>query len=196
MRALAWIVLAAALALPAALLFRKGLSGPPAAEALGELPDYGAVPEFSLTERSGRSLRRSELDGRPWLASFIFTRCPGVCPTISANVSKLHERLPDGVRLVSFSVDPTYDTPAVLSAYADRFGASRERWLLVTGPTDELRRLVSDGFHLSVAEDTGGALTHSDRVALVDREGRIRRYYRGTEAGWVDEALRDLERLG
>ena len=190
-RAFPWAALAGALVLPAVLVWLEAADGRPDPATL---PVYGVVPAFELTERSGRAVGSDDLGGEPWLASFIFTRCPDVCPAVSGKMTELHRRLPAGVRLLSVSVDPRHDTPAVLRDYARRFEAS-ERWWFVTGGVEEIRSLVGGGFHLSLAENDDGAITHSDRVALVDGSGRIRRYYRGTEPGWVDEALQDLETL-
>lgn len=200
-KTLPWGLLLLALLLPVGLWLRgpqRDASGS-APESRGELPDYGLVPDFSLVERSGRPLGRADLAGAPWFADFVFTRCSGTCPLLSARMAELQRRVGDGVRLVSISVDPAYDTPAVLSEYAGRFGASPDRWLFVTGEVTAVRRLVAEGFRLSVVQKEGaegdGAITHSDRIALIDRDLRIRRHYIGTEKGWIEEALRDLERL-
>lgn len=184
----------AVLALPAALALLDTVSGHATPED-ARLEDYGTVPAFELTERSGRRVARDDLVGRPWLASFVFTRCPDFCPTVSGRIAELDRRLPEGVPLISLSVDPEHDTPAVLQGYAERLDAS-DRWLFLTGGFEEIRSLVAEGFHLSIAQDGHGAITHSDRVALVDGSLRIRAYYRGTEPGWVEEALRDLDALG
>jgi len=196
---LPWAILVVALLLPAVLVLGRLVNG--TRHRGGEaLADYGVVPDFSLVERSGQPVRRSDLSGSPWIANFVYTRCSGSCPLVSAAMAKLQQRVGNGVRLVSFSVDPSHDTPAVLAKFADRFAASRERWLFLTGDVTAVRRLVSEGFHLSVSEETGGdpgeAITHSDRIVLVDRDSRIRRYYSGETDRWIDDAARDLGSLG
>jgi protein SCO1 len=142
----------------------------------------GAYPlgEFELVERSGRTVHQSDLAERVWIASFIFTRCPLSCPRISSVMKGLQSRLKGrNVLLVSVSVDPEHDTPAVLADYAQRFGASADGWWFLTGPKSSIEELVQHRFKLSLAvttaEDraTGAeAISHSDRLALVDR-GRI-----------------------
>ena len=112
---------------------------------------------------------------------------------------KLQSAFGGRIRIVSFSVDPEHDTPPVLAEYAARFGAS-DRWLFVTGNASEVRKLVTKGFHLSAVAAKDGssgeaAVTHSDRVALIDGDLRIRRYYLGTQEGWIDEIQRDIESL-
>src|ERR1700724_1183306 len=85
--------------------------------------DLGPVADFSLTERNGQTVRLADLRGKVWVASFLFTRCCTGCPRISADLLQLQKNLPEGAVIVSFSVDPDYDTPAVLKAYADTLGA-------------------------------------------------------------------------
>jgi protein SCO1/2 len=169
-------------------------------------PDIlGAIPDFALTERSGQPITRAALDGQPWIADFIFTRCTGMCPALSTRMAELRRRIDEAgfdARFVSFSVDPTYDTPSVLTDYAKRFGAGDD-WLFVTGSRDALYQLIGGGFRLSVAErapeavasEGGELITHSDRFVLVDGEGRIRGYYHGEDPDLVPAVLRDLGAL-
>jgi len=168
-------------------------------------PVLAIVPDFTLTERSGRSVTRDDLLGQIWVADFIFTRCSGVCPLLSSRMAVLQRALREqGVdaRLVSFSVDPTHDTPEVLREYAGHFGADANRWLFLTGPRDQLYDLIGKGFMLSVAErepgqdDSGELITHSDRFVLVDRQGRIRGYYHGTEDETLNRLVTDIAVLG
>jgi protein SCO1/2 len=142
------------------------------------LPPLGP---FQLTERSGRAVTDRDLSGRVWVASFIFTRCKASCPKISTAMKALQGRLKDtGVQLVSISVDPEHDTPAVLSRYAATFEADSNRWWFLTGSKDEIVRLVRERFKLTLApmdpNDPDAALmdlAHSDRLALVDRDNRV-----------------------
>jgi protein SCO1 len=199
---LPWAMLIAVLVLPAALalgqlagrIFHGGVGSTGA-----PLADLGIVPDFSLVAQSGSVVRRTDLAGSPWIANFIYTRCEGICPLLSTAMARLQSRV-GSARLVSFSVDPARDTPAALSQYADRFGAEPERWLFLTGDVPAMRRLVSEGFHLSVFDEApgeeSGAITHSDRIVLVDRDLHIRRYYSGESDRWIDEAVRDLRDLG
>jgi cytochrome oxidase Cu insertion factor (SCO1/SenC/PrrC family) len=164
--------------------------------------DYGAVPDFTLIERDGSRVSLEDLAGRFWVADFIFTRCNGICPILTRRMASLARKLPDDdIRFVSFSVDPSWDTPEVLSGYAASSGVETDRWLFLTGPRDDIHRLVGDGFHLSVAErapdagDDGELITHSDRFVLIDPEGTIRGYYHGTDEEAVDRLIEDLRRL-
>jgi len=162
------------------------------------MPDYSVVPEFSLTERSNRPVTKKDLAGQVWVADFIFTQCQGICPAMSSNMEKLQRQLPKEVRLVSFSVDPYNDTPAVLTEYANRYNADPERWLFLTGSADAIQGLSVDGFKLALNPSSGTdvePITHSSRFVLVDREGHIRGYYGTEDAGALERLIADVKRL-
>jgi protein SCO1 len=179
-------------ALPLAVVLLAGCAAP-------ELPVLGSVPDFTLTDRSGRVVSAGELAGRVWVADFIFTHCPDVCPALTQRMALLQEALtapPDPLALVSISVDPVRDTPEVLQAYAQRMGA-REHWLFLTGPRAAVAALLRDGFKVAFADDgpATSPITHSDRFVLVDRQRRIRGYYHGTDPDDVQRLERDAAAL-
>lgn len=163
--------------------------------AASDLPKLFVLPEFTLVERSGRPATLAALRGRPWIADFMFTRCPGVCPAMTARMAALRSRLAGTpVGFVSFSVDPRNDTPEVLTRYATAAGAGPD-WWFVTGPMRDLHALSTDGFKLAAMENAAGAETadgpflHSSKFVLVDGEGAIRGYYDSED----EAALRALE---
>lgn len=180
------------------------------------LPVHQTVPDFQLIEQSGQPFARQDLSGTLWVANFVFTRCPGICPLLSARMSKLQTALQDAgrteVRLVSFSVDPEWDTPERLSSYADKHGADSHRWFFLTGELQAVQQLVTQGFQLSMLNAQRNTppegshtdheqhrppeqIVHSDRFVLVDPEFRIRAYYRGNEEELIDHVLHDIELL-
>src|SRR5262249_28128506 len=127
---------------------------PPVARAAHDMgPSARSLGPLQLEERSGRLVSGEDLADRVVIASFIFTRCPLSCPRISAVMKDLQRRLAGTeVLLVSFSVDPEHDTPAVLSDYAQRFGALPDRWWFLTGPKAAIYALIRDRFQLSLLE--------------------------------------------
>src|SRR6478609_2142992 len=103
-----------------------------------KLEMFYPVPDFSLTDQTDRTIALQELKGKVWVADFIFTNCGGTCPVMTEKMRTLQTALPAGVRMVSFTVDPDRDTPKVLAAYAAEHGATRDRWLFLTGEKQAL----------------------------------------------------------
>lgn len=110
------------------------------------------APSFRLTERSGKEITSADLRGKVWIADFIFTRCVDVCPVMSAQMARLQSEFSDepGLKLVSISVDPEHDRPAILARYATQFHADPERWYFLTGDKKAIYRLVREGFKLAI----------------------------------------------
>jgi len=163
-----------------------------------EITTYGTVPAFSLADQTGKTITLHDLAGHVWIADFIFTNCGGTCPVMSQSMRKLQDALPQEIRMVSFTVDPTRDTPQVLGEYAKRYGAREDRWLFLTGEKDILYNLSIKGFKLAL-EDTGGTevepITHSSRFVLVDRQGQIRGYYSGVDEEELKRLSEDVKTL-
>ncbi|MBL8861395.1 MAG: SCO family protein [Planctomycetes bacterium] len=190
------------LSLGALLLLRSRMSSDTQGgrNVLAAAPDsteaFARVQPFQLTERSGAEVTLATLAGRPWIASFVFTRCSGPCPRISASMRKLQSILAGtDVRLVTFTVDPQYDTPQVLGEYAERFGAERERWLFLTGSPSALADVSVKSFQLPFQRDetqpVGQLVTHKTLLTVVDADGVIRGYYDGeSDAGVAQAAAR------
>ncbi len=160
-------------------------------------PVLRQLPEWRLVDQDGEAFGSADLAGDVYVASFLFTRCATVCPRLTAAVSRLERRYREegveGVRLVSFSVDPEHDTPERLRDYAGSRGLDLERWSLVTGDEEEMRAIVLDGFAVPMGDrlDLAGGLVdvaHSTRLALVDRAGGIRGYY-GSDPVGLDEVF-------
>lgn len=157
-------------------------------------PILGTLPGFSLVDQRGRTVSRETLAGRPWVADFIFTRCGGICPAMTARMTRLRKDVDPAVAFVSFTVDPENDTPEVLGRYAREAGVTGS-WLFVTGPAGALYDLSVKGFKLSAEavpasqqEGGDGPFLHSSKFVLVDGEGGIRGYYDSTD----EQALRAL----
>ena len=190
----------------------------PAAVACGgeELPVYYEIPSFSLTDQLGRPVTSDDLKGRVVLANFIFTNCTEFCLTLTPRMAQVQEGLRDDgllgsdVALLSFSVDPEYDTPAVLRDYAELYGADHDAWRFLTGPSEEMENIVTKGFKLAYTEvpqsldhlHPDGSVhiheynvVHTNRLALVDGEGQVRAYYDGAVEWDIELVLGDIRRL-
>lgn len=165
-------------------------------------PKLSSLPGFSFTDQGGDTVRLDDLLGEAWVADFIFTRCPGPCPLMSKKMQQLGPLLPEGVKRVSFSVDPDHDTPEVLTAYAERYGVqgggAGGDWIFLTGDREGLWELSHDGFKMGVDAAEGdlpqqqGPIIHSTRFVLVDGEGVVRGYYDPFDRDELDRLLREL----
>lgn len=165
-------------------------------------PVLGELPEFTLTAHTGKPVTRDSLAGQPAIFDLIFTRCQIACPRMTDRFAALGVQLPPGVRRVSVSVDPTNDTPAVLTEYARRHHALQRDWWFLTGSESDVRRLAVDGLKLGVVttppDDPRAAqeaITHSTKLVLVDGQGRVRGYYDAFDDGSVGRLVRDAELL-
>lgn len=167
--------------------------------SLEGIRQYGSLPDFSLTERSGKPIGLAQMRGTIWIADFIYTNCQDTCPLQTAEMAKLQNEMAaqKGVKLVSFSVDPEKDTPSVLSQYADRYKADTDRWLFLTGEHEEIKTLMQSGFRLSAAAAAtdGGVILHSPRFVLIDRQAQIRGYYDSRDTDALQRLRRDVAAL-
>jgi cytochrome oxidase Cu insertion factor (SCO1/SenC/PrrC family) len=141
-----------------------------------ELPVYGEVPEFTFTNQDGEPFGRAQMLGKVTVVDFIFTRCQSACPIMAREMSALYRAFEgtSDLQFVSISVDPGYDTLAVLKAYAAANGVTDARWQFLHTSVENVVDLSENGFMLAADRLPMG---HSTKFALVDREGRIRGYY-------------------
>lgn len=165
-----------------------------------ELPIISHVPQFEFTNEFGKNFGSNDLKGKAYLASFLFTSCPTSCPVMMGKLQKVQKRikgLGDRVAMVSFSVDPTTDTPKRLFQYGRDYKANPRIWSFVTGPEESLTNFIVDGFKVAVSEKKFSKeidafdIAHSERVVLVDRVGRIRGYY-SLDKNSVNQLMIDL----
>jgi protein SCO1 len=166
-------------------------------------PVLGTLPAFRLTDQDGASFGSRELDGKVWVASFIFTRCTTVCPAVTATMARIQDRtrnLEPAFHLVSFSVDPTFDTPDRLATYARVHRASPRLWTFLTGPEQDVQAAVVKGLRETMGREgpddgAGGGILHGTHLVLVDARGRVRAYYSSDAPDVVDRVVRDAALL-
>ncbi|MEA1882456.1 MAG: SCO family protein [Candidatus Marinimicrobia bacterium] len=158
------------------------------------LPMIGTIPEFSFTDSRGEEITRGDLNGKVWVADFIFTTCNMACPVLTGNMNLVHKAFKNNndVRIVSISVYPEYDTPEVLREYASRYDADTNRWHFLTGPEESVQDIIKEGFKMGDYEDI---IFHSEKFALVDRKGRIRGYYSGMQTEEMTKLKQDMKKL-
>lgn len=180
-----FVVLALALAIP---IFCVGGGEP-------ELEDYGVIPAFTLVDERGHEFTEEALRGHPTIIDFVFTRCDTICPIVSARMEQLQDHILDrraeDIKIVSITVDPAYDTPEKLAAYAQRFNAHPDKWRFLTGPVDKVRALVEGPFMNSMINEgltpSGApAISHNGYFVLVDGDLHIRGLYDSNDLKRID----------
>ena len=161
---------------------------------LDDLPISGSVPDFKFTDSNGETITREDMEGKVWVADFIFTTCTMACPIMTGNMNIIHKSFKDdnNVRIISISVYPEYDTPEVLKEYASRYNANTDRWHFLTGPEESVKNIIKTGFKIGDYEDI---ISHSEKFALVDVRGNIRGYYSGMETEDMSKLKKDIKRL-
>jgi len=175
-------------------------AGTPSAEVVTPRPNRGtavgdAIPDFTLTDQTGGAVRLSQFAGEPVAVTFLYTRCPvaTACPMTTAKFSKLDAMLKEKGfgELLTITVDPEHDTPAVLADYAKRAGADPKRWRFLTGNPKAVAD-VAERFGVLYYPDHG-QIVHAQAVAVVDPRGRLANIYYGE--GWEPEHIfRDMEK--
>ncbi len=169
---------------------RAGLDDVPIPKAEGKVAIGESIPDFTLTDQDGQAVRLSSFLGRLVAVDFIYTRCPlpDVCPRLSANFARLQKRFASKVELLSITLDPEYDTPAVLGEYARRWGAEPRTWHFLTGSPEDIRRVAGHFGVVYWPED--GMLTHTSSTAIVDRTGHLSALIEGSS--FTSKQLIDL----
>lgn len=165
---------------------------------------YQEVADFSFTNQEDREVTRAELDGKVWVANFVFTSCGAECLVLSQKMAALQDRYADNpeVAFASFSVDPQTDHPERLASYSERWGADPARWYFFTGDSTALDATIKGSFLLPVTRSPGdqaklmtGGLVHSNKLAIVDRQGVVRAYVEGLESNAIEEVSRVINTL-
>ena len=165
-------------------------------------PDHPReLVNFSLTDRTERTVTRSDLAGKILVVDFLFTSCSLTCPAVSgvmAQIQTLTTNQPD-VKLVSLTVEPRDDTPAVLEKYGERFGADTNRWLFLTGDRTQLYDLIGTSF---LAPDTNnefgfmpGNFAHTERIAVMDANGHLRGFFDGLNQNTAAAVANEIAKL-
>ena len=189
-----WIVLLSLLfALPVVRTALRRLPPPP--------PVLSTLPAFTMTDQLGQPFGTKDLEGKVWVADFIFTSCPTACPLLTrrmAEVASRAKRLGPEFRLVSFTVDPERDTPARLAEYAASYKVDPHKWSFLTGPLGDVERAITDGFKIGVdrhkTADGFWEIVHGEHLVLVDRHLHVRGYFDASNPG-IDQLLAALGRV-
>src|SRR4051812_13351016 len=143
----------------------------------GALPVLFNAPAFKLLDQNDAAFTQEQLRGRPYVAAFVFTHCAGPCPMMFGKMARMQETIADkDVRLVTFTVDPERDTPAVLKQKLTDMSADEKRWVFLTGDKASVDA-VARGMLQPKAQEGDSPLLHSENFLLFDGQGRCRGIY-------------------
>ncbi len=158
------------------------------------LPILGQVNDGRFIDTQKKSFHLAELKGKVWVADFIFTTCPGICPVMTRTMAQLYRsyRLTGNVHFVSFSVNPENDTPEVLRKYAQNYDADPSLWHFLTGSRDALTDVAVKDFKLGMVNEP---VFHSGKFILVDKNLQIRGYYEHNGPEELNLLFRDINEL-
>lgn len=164
---------------------------------------YDTIPhkirDFSFVNQDSSIVTNETFEDKIYVADFFFTSCPTICPTMKQQMLRVYNKYKDHseVAILSHTIDPEYDTVALLKDYAERLGVTSDTWHFVTGDRDEIYDIAEESY-LSIAnedETAPGGFVHSGAFILIDKEGRIRGVYDGTIPEQVDILIKDIQRL-
>ncbi len=170
---------------------------------------YHSIPDFTLTDQNGEPWNPAAYGGKIYVADFFFTSCPTICPAMQQSMLRLQRRFKDydDFALLSFTVDPTRDTPEVLKAYGEEIGADFSNWTFLTGSSDSIYQIAMKGYFVNAMPDelAPGGFLHSEYLVLIDKDGHIRSgidrsgnvraVYDGTSDAEVHELMDDVKVL-
>jgi len=166
-------------------------------------PAYSSIhtiPAFSFTEQDGKPVTEKTVEGKIYVADFFFTRCAGICPKMTANMSALQEKFrnDDAVIFLSHSVTPEADSVPILKRYAENKGVISGKWHLLTGKKDEIYTLAKKQYYAGDTigyYQTGNEFLHTENFILVDKHRRIRGVYNGTLPLEMERLIGDIVTL-
>lgn len=159
---------------------------------------YHTIPDFSFIDQDSQVVNNETFAGKAYVADFFFVSCPTICPKVSKQMKRLHDRFLDEDRflLLAHTIDPVRDTVGRLRAYAEALGVESSKWHFVTGEKDELYAIADDYFSIAIENpDAPGGFDHSGRIILVDPQRRVRSFCDGTDPASVDRFMKDIETL-
>lgn len=156
---------------------------------------FHTIPPWSFVNQFGEAISSDAYNGKIYVVDFFFSHCPTICPAMTMNLVKLQQLSSDlDIEFISFTVDPKKDSSERLLWYQDAFGINGENWNLLTGNQQSIYELGVNGFLVPNQEDAlaPGGFLHSEQIMLVDKMGRIRGYYDGTDEDQVPLLYNDI----
>lgn len=160
---------------------------------------YHQIPDFEFINQDSVKVTQKDFEGKIYIADFFFTTCPTICPKMKTQMLRIYEKYKDNpkVGILSHSIDPRHDTPAVLREFMNNLGIKSKMWQMVTGDKAKIYEIGQKSYMVSATDDPTqpGGIVHSGAFILVDKNRHIRGIYDGTEPTKVDRLMIDMEVL-
>ena len=160
---------------------------------------YHTIAPFQFVDQDSAIITKADFDGKIYVADFFFTSCRTICPIMKTQMVRIYDATKDmpDVLLLSHSIDPEWDTVALLHDFAARLGVQSNRWHFVTGVKDSIYKIAQTSYYATAMEDRTepDGFIHSGAFLLIDRKGRIRGKYDGTREDDVNRLIGDIKKL-
>jgi protein SCO1 len=168
-------------------------------EVAGTDTVYHTIAPFSFVDQDSSIITNETFRDKIYVADFFFTTCRTICPIMKTQMLRVYEatrEMPD-VLILSHTIDPEYDTVALLHDFADRLGVESKRWHFVTGVKDSIYKIAQTSYFATAMEDKTEpeGFIHSGAFLLIDKKQRIRGKYDGTKEEDVNRLIVDIKRL-
>lgn len=160
---------------------------------------YHQIPNFEFINQDSSKITQKDYEGKIYVADFFFTTCPTICPKMKTQMLRIYEKFKDNpkVGILSHTIDPRHDTPAVLREFMNNLNIKSKMWQMVTGDKAKIYEIGQKSYMVSATDDPTqpGGIVHSGAFVLVDKNRHIRGIYDGTEPEKVDKLMKDMELL-
>ena len=160
---------------------------------------FHTIADFQFINQDSVAVTNETFKNKIYVADFFFTTCPTICPVMKTQMLRVYTYFEDEdqVMFLSHTIDPEYDTVALLHDFADRLGVSSTKWHFVTGPKEDIYSIGQNSYMVTAMEDEDepGGYLHSGAFILVDKNKRIRGLYDGTNEDQVDRLIHDIPKL-
>ena len=166
-----------------------------------KLPVQSTVRPFTFTNQDGRQISERDVYGKVYLAEFFFTTCKSICPIMNTNMKVVYEKFRNEPNFVilSHTCDPATDSVARIKQYADSLNVDTKKWWFLTGRKDSLYTAARMSYLLDDPQNNGGNIDqqflHTQFIALVDKNGKVRKIYDGLKKDELAEIDKDVPKL-
>ena len=160
---------------------------------------YHTIAHFEFVNQDSATITNDTFKDKIYVADFFFTSCRTICPIMKTQMLRVYDTIQNksDVLILSHTIDPEYDTVALLHDFAKRLGVDSKKWHFVTGVKDSIYKIAQTSYFATAMEDKTepDGFIHSGAFLLIDKSGRIRGKYDGTKEEEVNRLIGDIERL-